>query len=86
MNVDIGTVIQLAAIVASGLIGWFTKMLFDRMKQIEEDNHKQSVALADLRALIPERYVSKDDQKTTLDNIFSMLRRIEDKLDGKADK
>ena len=40
---------------------------------------------ADIRAL-PEKYVSKADYRIDINEIKSLLTRIEDKLDGKQDK
>jgi hypothetical protein len=93
MNVD-PTVITIAIAVVQGalalfgtLIGWLVKGLFARMKSLEEAaDAKVEAALTELRVSLAERYVSKADHKEALDAIFAMLRRIEDKLDDKADK
>lgn len=37
-------------------------------------------------ANLHETYVKRDDFKESTERVFSILQRIEDKLDGKADK
>lgn len=78
--------IQLGLALFGTLIGWMVKGLFDRMKGLEAADRELAAQMTELRVSLAERYVSKADHKEALDAIFSMLRRIEDKLDEKADK
>jgi hypothetical protein len=39
-----------------------------------------------LQSSIADKYARKDDVQVMAENIMTFLRRIEDKLDGKADK
>jgi hypothetical protein len=91
MSVD-PTVITVAIAVAQGvltllavLIGWLVKGLFASINELKRADAKVADELTALRISLAERYVSKADHKEALDAIFSMLRRIEDKLDEKAD-
>lgn len=68
------------------LIGWLVKGLFTRIDELGRADGRLAEQVNQLRVDLPERYVSKNDFKQLGDNIFSTLRRIEDKLDGKADK
>lgn len=79
-------IVQLALALFGALIGWLVKGIFDRMKSLEEANREMAKQMAELRVSLAERYVSKADHTKALDDIFTMLRRIEDKLDHKADK
>jgi hypothetical protein len=73
-------------VIVSALIGWFVRMLMDRVKQLEADNKAQLEALANLRTEMPTHYVRRDDFVKLGDDLFAYLRRIEDKLDRKADR
>lgn len=92
MNLD-PTLITIAIAVVQGvltllaaLIGWLVKGLFASINELKKADAKVEEALTALRISLAERYVSKADHKEALDAIFAMLRRIEDKLDDKADK
>jgi hypothetical protein len=43
-------------------------------------------SIADFKDAIAEKYVRKDDFKIHAERIESMVQRLIDKLDGKADK
>lgn len=70
----------------SALFGWLLKGLFDSIAELKAADAKLAEEVVQLRVTLPERYVSKQDFQQMGDAIFSALRRIEDKLDGKADK
>lgn len=77
---------NLAVSVAGVVISWLVKALFDRMKSMEQADNRMAEQLARLREELPERFVRRDDYRESLDAIFNTLRRIEDKVDRKADK
>lgn len=57
------------------LAGWVLKGITDAVKRLDDD----------LRA-IPLQYVAKEDYRHDLGDIKDLLRRIDAKLDSKADK
>ncbi len=63
----------------TGVLGWLARTLWDAVQTLKSD-------LAQLREEIATDRVHKDDFKSVADAIFRKLDRIEDKLDGKADK
>jgi uncharacterized membrane protein len=79
-------VFNVAVMVVSALIGWFVRSLMDRVKEMEAQNKEQLEKLADLRTELPTHYVRRDDFKELADSLFTLLRRIEDKLERKADR
>lgn len=89
MVVD-GEILRLALEVALGVaaaaIGWFLRVVIDRLQRIESAMIQDVAALNELRVVLAKDYITKDDHKSALDNIFNALRRIEDKLDKKVDK
>ena len=78
--------LNIAMLIVATLGGWVAKMLFDRLDKLEKADEKQMAAITDLRAIIPERYAPKDEVERIGDRLFEALRRIEDKIDRKADK
>lgn len=82
----VSIVVSVGMTLISGLLGWLLKSSFDRIAAIEAKNESLQSQIGVVRELLPERYVRRDDFKDLGDNIFEALRRIETKLDGKADK
>lgn len=84
------TVVLFAAqgmlVVIAALIGWIVKGLSGSIEGLKKADATLAEEVTKLRVSLAERYVSKTDHKEALDAIFSMLRRIEDKLDQKADR
>lgn len=77
---------NIAVAIAGVVISWLVKALFDRMKAMEQADNRMAEQLGRLREELPERFVRRDDYREALDAIFNTLRRIEDKVDRKADK
>jgi len=76
---EVQTIINgLLAIVLAG-IGWAARELWGAVKSLREDLQKIEVAL-------PTNYVRKDEFAEGIREIKSMLEKIFDRLDGKADK
>lgn len=61
------------------LLGWIARTLWSAVQELKND-------LAKLREEIPKNYVPKDDLRDFKDEVLGYLRRIEDKIDKKADK
>jgi hypothetical protein len=78
--------VSVAMTLISGLMGWLLKSSFDRIAAVENENKSLQAQIGAVRELLHERFVRRDDFKDLGDNIFEALRRIETKLDGKADK
>jgi hypothetical protein len=75
-----------AAAIIGLLFGWFLKILDNRLSRLEAAEREAFGMLAKLREELPSNYVRRDQFKDSLDNIFTMLRRIDEKLDTKVDK
>jgi hypothetical protein len=66
---------NIAVMIGGGMFGWIVGRITKTLDQLDED----------IRAL-PEKYVSKADYRIDITEIKTLLTRIDDKLDGKADK
>ena len=69
-----------AAVAVIGLIiGWVLRTLWADMKDL-------STKVQSIEILVAGEYVKKAEIAQLSDSLFKKLDRIEDKLDGKADK
>lgn len=73
------SLINLIAIAGFGVIGYLYRQLVD-------DQKKDRQMINDLRVELPKAYVSKDDLMAHLQRIESMLNKIFERLEQKADK
>lgn len=76
--------------VVLGVVAALLKRALDanekRLEACENSTGSLQLAISLVRETLPTHYVRRDDFKDLGDNIFSALRRIEDKLDNKVDK
>ena len=74
-GIDYQGIINLAGGATLAVIGWFARQIWDAVKELRRDLHKIEVDL-------PRNYVRRDD----LGEIKSLIQKIFDRLDQKADK
>lgn len=65
--------------VAAAILGWIGRTLWDAVASLRTDLHA-------LETELPKTYAAKIDLEARFDRIDEALRRLYDKLDGKADK
>lgn len=66
--------------------GWWMKAMWEAIKSLEQADKALGNQVADLKVLVAEGYVRTEQFDSMCKAIFAKLDRIEDKLDGKADK
>ncbi len=66
--------------------GWWMKAMWEAVKDLERADHVLGNQVADLNVLVAGGYVRTEAFDNMSKAIFAKLDRIEDKLDGKADK
>lgn len=76
---DWQTAFNISAGMLAAVGGWFLKMIHESQKELRRD-------LGALQTSLPEVYARRDDLSDIINRLFTKLDRIEDKLDGKADK
>ncbi len=76
---DYQSIINVIVMTVVSAIGWFARQLWDAVQTLKND-------MKQLEIDMPTHYVRKDDMETRFDKIESMLNRMFEKLDGKADK
>lgn len=72
--------------IGQTFLGWFLKSLFEEIKQLRMKDEKLADKVQALAEILPASYIARPEFKDMSDALFSMLRRIEDKIDRKADK
>jgi len=71
--------INLAAGIALSVIGWFARQMWDAVQSLKMDINRLEVKLL-------SEYVSKHEFNDRWIEVLKALRRIEERLDDKADK
>jgi len=79
-------VFNVVVTLIGALVAWFVRSLMSRVDKLEEQNLRQLESISALRTDMPTHYVRRDDFSKLADDIFAGMRRIEDKLDRKADR
>ena len=69
------------ALIGGGfaVLGWFARELWSAVKELKSD-------LGKLREDLPKEYVARDDYREDIRDIKSMLAKIFEKLEQKADR
>jgi len=76
---DWQSILNIVAGAVMTAIGWWCREIWDSLKSLKSDIQRIEIDL-------PKTYVSKAEINTRFDKIDSILERIFDKLDHKADK
>ena len=72
---DTQSLFNVAVSIAGFLGGWVLNNIYRSIRVLDKDVRQ-----------MPHHYVSKDDYRTDIGEVKTMLARIFDKLDEKADK
>jgi hypothetical protein len=76
---DAQSIINFAGGASLAVGGWFARQLWDAMAELRRDMHALEIDL-------PKNYVRKDEFANAVTRIESMLEKIFDRLNEKADK
>jgi hypothetical protein len=72
--------------IAGALGGWWMKAMWEGLKDLQKADRDLTSEVAQLQTLVAGQYMRREEFERTSQAIFAKLDRIEDKLDGKADK
>jgi hypothetical protein len=84
--VDYQVLFNVAGGLAAFLGGWWMKVLHESIRDLQDGEKKLAEKVSSIEVLVAGNYVKRDDFDRSVQAIFHKLDRIEDKLDGKADK
>jgi hypothetical protein len=68
------------------LIGFLLNAVWQAVKDLQSADKELTKKVSEIEVLVAGAYVKKDELSTSVAALFAKLDRIEDKLDGKADK
>jgi len=77
---------NLAVAIIGALGGWWMHIMWQSLKELQNQDLKLSDKVANIEVLVAGHYVKRDDMNRHIAAIFAKLDRIEDKIDKKADK
>lgn len=69
-----------------GLIGFLLNVVWQAVKDLQKADKVLAERVGEIEVLVAGSYITKIDFTQVIDAIFRKLDRIEDKLDGKADR
>ena len=76
---DVQEIINILLGIGMSVTGWFARELWSAVQTLKDNLYK-------LREEIAKDYMPKDEFVAFKSELFTMLRRIEDKLEKKEDK
>lgn len=79
-------IINLVIVLSGIILGGFIRIILGRIKEMSDKLEKLKDDHYKAMSTFPVNYVGKMDFQYVLDNLFSQLSRIEDKIDNKLDK
>ena len=68
------------------LIGFLMNAVWQAVKDLQAADMKLAEKVSEVEVLVTGAYVQKDDFRHSVEALFRKLDKIEDKIDGKADK
>jgi len=80
------TFFNIAVTVSGFLGGWWLKVLWDAVKDLQSADKELAEKVSSIEILVAGQYVKRDDFDRVANAIFAKLDKIMDKLDTKADK
>lgn len=83
---DAQTAINISFGLAGAFGGWVLKFLYDEMRALQAADSTIADKVQAIEVLVAGQYVTRDSLDRSLSALFAKLDRIEEKLDGKADK
>ncbi len=83
---DWQTAFNVLMILCGALGGYVLKSFGDTMKSLQGADRDLTVKVQAIEVLVAGQYVTRDGLDKTISAVFDYLRRIEEKIDKKADK
>ena len=83
---DMQTAFNVAVGIAGALGGFFLKSIWDAIKDVQTADTAMASDITSLKVLVAGNYVTRNEYRDDMSGIKDALKRIEDKLDSKADK
>lgn len=86
MDLEPQSVINALFAVVGFLGGWILNSIRRSIDRLRRDHSDQAIRIQEVELLVRGDYVRRDELDRFSVRLFQKLDRIEDKMDGKADK
>lgn len=86
MNADVQLIFNLVIGVAGTLGGWWLKVVWDALKDLQEADKALVEKVASIEVLVAGRYTTREEFDRNLNAVFVKLDRIYELLSQKADR
>jgi hypothetical protein len=86
VEIDVQTVINTLLTLVGALGGWILRSMSSSITNLQQRDIQLAEKVQEIEVLVAGDYVKKNDFDRMARDIFTLLHRIEDKLDKKADK
>lgn len=83
---DIQYILNVTLSLLAFLGGWWMKAMWESLRELQEADRNLAEKVSAIEVLVAGTYIKRDDFDKVADAIFRKLDKIDDKLDGKADK
>lgn len=83
---DLQSAFNIVLTIVGFLGGYVLKAINDSIKDLRRQDTALGNEVHQIHVLVAGSYVKRDELDKHLDALFETLRRIEEKIDGKADK
>lgn len=68
------------------LLGWVLRVIWDSLKQLQQDDRELADKVNKIEVLVAGQYVKRGEFDKVMERLFDKLDQIELKIDGKMDK
>jgi len=79
LSMENQSLFNIVVVAVLACVGWFARQLWDAIQSLKND-------LKEIEVDLPTQYVRKVDIESRFDKLESILEKIFDRLDRKADK
>jgi len=80
------TFINLLIAAVGALFGWWVRTIWVDVRRLQDVDVRLTDRIAAIEVLVAGQYVRRDKFDATIDKMFQKLDRIEEGLNGKADR
>lgn len=83
---DMQTSFNIATSIAGALGGWWLKVIWDGLKDLQRADKELVEKVASIEVLVAGRYITRDEFNTVVNRLFEKLDNIQNTVAGKADR
>ena len=83
---DLQSAFNLAIGVAGTLGGWWLKVVWDAVRDLQDTDKALAEKVASIEVLVAGRYITREEFNTVVNRLFEKLDHIQTSVAGKADR